>query len=165
MGDIDRRSGEGFLPCPLVTGSSYFSCPSPKLSLTEQRGGSLGLVQCCEVSQVMLHPGHDGTCRGCVRAQAGHHEAEQDPTRALVLVHAGPQSEMQAAWPQPLASHGELPSIHYPSPSCQEPRGRDTKVVPGARSGWALMPVYGLPSEVGRERTVRGTAMCSWCSC
>lgn len=32
------------------------------------------------------------TCKGSVGAEAGHHGTEQDPTPALVLVHADPQS-------------------------------------------------------------------------
>lgn len=32
------------------------------------------------------------TCRGDVVAEVGHYGAEQDPTPALALVHAGPHS-------------------------------------------------------------------------
>lgn len=77
-----------------------------------------------EVSQEMLHPGDDGTCRGHVRAEAGHHRAEHDPTQALVLVHASPQYEKQAAWPQPLVPQHPTEGCHQSSSPCPPARNK-----------------------------------------
>lgn len=48
-------------------------------------------------------------------AEAGHYGAEQDPTPALALVHAGPSHEMQVAGPEPLV-HGHPTESHPDDP-------------------------------------------------
>lgn len=85
-GNLDCGRREGLFPC------LFWSQGDPlllALSIVLSLSGWIVWLSGDSAVQVRLHPGHDGTCKGHGRAEAGHHEAEQDPAQALALVHAG----------------------------------------------------------------------------